>query len=374
MRCAHFDRGECTSCTLMEVPYPLQVADLQSDVAELLHDHVPSDLWQEPFTGPESAFRNKAKLAVGGTKGDPTFGILDATSRGVALPECRLYEPPLADALDALLPAVAGLGLTPFDVPTRQGELKHLIVTGSPDAQLMVRFVLRSPGQLPRVREGIEVLRSVVPGVRVVSVNIQPEHKAVLEGDEEIVLTRDETLPMRLDDVTFHLRPRSFFQTNSTVAAAIYRQAREWVAAADPASVLDLYCGVGGFALNAALAKGGPRRIDGVEIAPDAVRSARRSASELGLDAGFEIGDARVLSRLDHELVVVNPPRRGIGPDLCAAVESAAPAHVIYSSCNPTSLTRDLAQLPGYRVTRARVFDMFPQTRHAEVMVLLERR
>ncbi|WP_327077494.1 methyltransferase domain-containing protein [Janibacter sp. Soil728] len=357
----------------MEVPYPTQVTELESVVADLLQGHVADDQWSPPFVGAESGFRNKAKLVVGGTKAAPTFGILDANLRGVALPECGLYEPQLAEALDRLLPAVADLGLVPYDVPTRQGELKHLIVTGSPDGELMTRFVLRSPGQLPRIRRGLGDLRSAAPGLRVVSANIQPEHKAVLEGEEEIVLGEHETLPMRLDDITFHLRPRSFFQTNTVVAAGLYRQAREWVSHIDPRSVLDLYCGVGGFALNAALAPGRARRVDGVEVAPDAVASARRSALELGVDVGFEVGDARALTDVDHQLVVVNPPRRGIGAGLCAAIESAAPDHVIYSSCNAASLARDLDALPGYRVTRSRLFDMFPQTRHHEVIVLLER-
>lgn len=375
MRCSHHEAGECRSCTLMGLPYERQVVDLEREVREVLADTVPADVWRAPFVGPESAFRNKAKLVVAETRDAPTFGILDAAQRGVSLPECGLYEPHLAAALDRLVPAVAELGLTPFDVPGRQGELKHLIVTGSPDGELMARFVLRSPGQVGRIRRGLDALRAAAPGLRVVSVNLQPEHKAVLEGEEEIVLTDEETLPMRLDDIVFHLRPRSFFQTNTVVAAGLYRQARAWVDEIAPRSVLDLYCGVGGFALNAALAKGADaRRVEGVEVAPDAVASARRSAAELGVAADFRVGDARVLDEVDHELVVVNPPRRGIGPRLCAAIEAAAQRHVVYSSCNARSLAVDLAELPGHRVVEARLFDMFPQTRHHEVIVLLERR
>lgn len=375
MLCPHFDAGECRSCTLMGVPYGQQVLGLDVEVRRLLSTSVPDTVWDSPFVGPESAFRNKAKLVVGGTKAAPVLGILDGEQRAVGLPQCGLYEPQLARALDRLPAAVAELGLVPFDVPARQGELKHLIVTGSPDGELMVRFVLRSPGQIPRIWRGLDGLRAALPGLRVVSVNLQPEHKAVLEGEEEIVLTTEDTLPMRLAGITLHLRPRSFFQTNTTVASGLYREVGGWIAEVDPASVLDLYCGVGGFALTAAMTQGsGPRRVDGVEVAPDAVASARRSAADLGVEARFEVGDARVLERLDHELVVVNPPRRGIGSALCAVLEASSPAHVVYSSCNATSLARDLAALPGYRVVRARLFDMFPQTRHHEVAVLLRRR
>jgi 23S rRNA (uracil747-C5)-methyltransferase len=239
----------------------------------------------------------------------------------------------------------------------------------------MVRFVLRSQESVARIRKHLAWLREALPKVAVVSVNLQPEHKAVLEGPEEIVLSRAEWLPMRLDDITFHLRPRSFFQTNSVVAAGLYQQAREWVHDVAPRSVLDLYCGVGGFALNAAVATGGPtRQVHGVEVAPDAVASARDAAAALRVDATFAVGDARVLQGVSADLVVVNPPRRGVGPDLCRALTAAAPEHVIYSSCNATSLATDLAGLPDHRVESARLFDMFPQTRHHEVIVLLRRR
>ena len=374
MRCPHFDVGECRSCTLMGVPYERQIDQLERQVRTTVARRVPGSVWDSPFVGPESGFRNKAKLAVGGTKEDPTFGILDAEYRGTDLRDCGLYEGPLAAALLRLTPAACGLGLTPFDVRARQGEFKHLIVTGSPDGELMARFVLRSPGQMVRIRESLPILHDAVPELRVVSVNLQPEHKAVVEGEEEIVLTPEESLPMRVGDLTLELRPRSFFQTNTTVAAGLYGQVRDWVAEIDPESVLDLYCGVGGFALNAALAPGRSRRVRGIEVAPDAVDAARRSAAILGVDVDFEVGDARALTRLDHDVVIVNPPRRGIGAGLCAAIEDAAPSHVIYSSCNGSSLATDLERLAGYRVTRARLFDMFPQTRHHEVIVRLERR
>ena len=374
MQCPHYDAGRCRSCGLMGMPYHQQVAELDRDVRGTLAGVVPEDVWETPFVGPEAGFRNKAKLAVGGTKGAPTFGILDQEHRGTDLRDCGLYEPALAEALLRLAPSVATLGLTPFDVRARQGEVKHLIVTGSPDGEIMVRFVLRSPGQLVRVREGLSSLREAVPGLRVVSINIQPEHKAVLEGEEEIVLTDEDSLPMRVAGTTLHLRPRSFFQTNTVVASGLYEQVRGWIAEIDPESVLDLYCGVGGFALGAALAPGRSRRVSGVEVAPEAVASARRSAAELGLDVDFTVGDARAFTRLEHEVVIVNPPRRGIGADLCRVLDEAGPGHVVYSSCSAASLAKDIAAMPGYRVTRARLFDMFPQTRHHEVIVRLDRR
>jgi 23S rRNA (uracil747-C5)-methyltransferase len=179
---------------------------------------------------------------------------------------------------------------------------------------------------------------------------------------------------MRLNDIPMHLGPRSFFQTNDTVAAALYRQAREWVEEIDPPALWDLFCGVGGFALHCA---DGRRQVTGIETSADAIAGARRSASELGLAnvefraldaADFAFGETRV-----PPLVIVNPPRRGIGAPLARFLDGSPARHVIYSSCNAESLARDLAAMPGFRLLRARVLDMFPHTKHYEVLTLLER-
>ncbi len=374
MQCDYFDAGACRSCTLMGMPYAAQLADLEAYARATLADHVAEDAWRPVVSGPESGFRNKAKLVVGGRRGAPTVGILDAGGRGVDLRHCGLYEPGLAEAVPLVADLVAGLGLTPYDVPTRNGELKHVIVTHSPDDELMLRFVLRSPGQLPRIRDGLGTLTASLPTARVVTVNLQPDHKAVLEGADEVVLTAQDSLPMRVGGVTLHLRPRSFFQTNTPVATALYAQAGEWVAAAAPATVWDLYSGVGGFALHAT----GARRVTGVEVSAEAVESARLSAAELAAGTAFEFhaGDAAAFAETAGEwpdLVVVNPPRRGIGA-LADTIEAGTARHVVYSSCNVESLERDLRRMPSLEVRAARPFAMFPQTRHHEVLVRLERR
>ncbi|MFK5635533.1 MULTISPECIES: methyltransferase domain-containing protein [unclassified Ornithinimicrobium] len=371
MECSYFDAGACRSCTLMGTGYAVQLAGKQRAVSGALVDAAPAATWEEPFASAESGFRNKAKLVVGGRRGAPTLGILDAQGRGVDLRHCGLHEPGLAQAVPVLAELVAASGLRPYDVPGRQGELKHLLVTHSPDGELMTRFVLRSPGQLPRVRELVAELTARLPGTRVVSVNLQPEHKAVLEGEEEIVLTPASTLPMRVNGITLHLRPRSFFQTNTAVAAALYRQACAWVDATS-GSVWDLYCGAGGFALHLARPD---RDVLGVEVSAEAVASARTSAAELGADrARFVAADATsyLASGTGPACVVVNPPRRGIG-SLADRLESSGVREVVYSSCNVRSLVRDLGRMPSLRVRSARLFDMFPQTGHHEVMVHLVR-
>lgn len=373
MQCDYFDAGVCRSCRLMGIPHGRQIAQKQQLVQRALADVAAGVRWLDPFGGPESGYRNKAKWVVAGDRNAPTIGILDEYREGIDLRRCGICEPALVASFPALAEFIASCGLIPYDVRRRSGEVKYLIVTAAPDGELMVRFVLRSRDQLPALTRALPDLLMALPRIAVVSVNLHPEHKAVLEGEEEVLLTDRRTLSMRVNEVTMHLGPAGFFQTNTTVAAALYRQAATWTEQIQPVSVLDLFCGVGGFAFHCA--PPAARSVRGVEVSPDAIAAARLSATEqLEPDRfTFRVADAGAVPALDAELVIVNPPRRGLGEQLAARLESSASAHLLYSSCNPLTLAQDLGRLPSWRPREARMFDMFPQTTHAEVAVLLDR-
>ncbi|WP_372595096.1 23S rRNA (uracil(747)-C(5))-methyltransferase RlmC [Actinotalea sp.] len=373
MQCDHYDANRCRSCTLLDRPYSVQVAEKQRRAQDLLGG--PDAIaWLPPLLGPEQGFRNKAKMVVTGTVERPVLGILGPHGAGVDLRDCGLHTAGLRAALPTLAEFVTRAGLVPYDVARRAGELKYLLATESPDGELMVRLVLRSTEALARIRKHLPWLLAALPAARVVSLNLQPEHKAVLEGEQEIVLTEAEVLPMRLNDLVLHLRPQGFFQTNTVVASALYRQVRDWVDELAPASVWDLYCGVGGFALHCA-APG--RAVLGIETSAQAVAGARLSASGAGLEeVEFAVGDAEsfaLAAAHGPDVVIVNPPRRGIGAGLAGWLEASTTRAVVYSSCNVTSLSADLAAMPSWRVRRAQVLDMFPQTTHDEVLTLLTR-
>ena len=370
-QCHHFDAFRCRSCTLLGTPRAQQLSDKEAHARAL----VDSPRWLPTVAGADARFRNKAKMAVGGTVDAPTLGILDRDLSGIDLHDCGLHSDGLRASLDRLAGWIRDAGLVPYDVATRRGELKHVLLTESPDGELMLRLVLRSTALEARIRSRLPALLDAVPAMRVVTINVQPEHKAVLEGEREIVLTGDATLPMRLaTGVTLRLGPRSFFQTNTAVAEALYDQAGAWLGALpDVRTVWDLYCGVGGFAL---LRAGRGLEVLGVEVSADAIAAATATAAELDVAAEFVAADATAYALASDtvpDLVVVNPPRRGIGPDLAGWVQDSGVPHVVYSSCNAESLARDLALMPSLRPVEARVLDMFPHTTHYEVMVLLTR-
>ena len=373
MLCHHFDAGRCRSCTELGVPYGVQLAGKRRHVEELLEGHAGL-VWLPPVASAQLGVRNKAKMVVGGTVEEPTLGIRNPAGAGVDLRDCPLHTPGIQAALPVLAGFVTRARLAPYDVAARRGELKYLLVTESPDGELMVRFVLRSQEPVARIRKHLPALLAELPALVTASVNLQPEHKAVLEGDREIALTARETLRMRVNGIDLHLRPQSFFQTSTAMAAELYRRGRAWVDEVGPATVWDLYCGVGGFALHVA---GPGREVTGSEISAEAVASAEQSRAEAGLDGvRFAVGDATAYALAGGEapdLVIVNPPRRGIGTELSGWLERSGVGHVLYSSCNAQTLARDLGAMPSLRPVRGQLLDMFPNTGHYEVLVLLER-
>ncbi|WP_353987613.1 23S rRNA (uracil(747)-C(5))-methyltransferase RlmC [Ruicaihuangia caeni] len=379
MQCAYFDAAVCGSCTLMGQSYDEQLAGKDRHARHLLAAHRTIE-WMPPVASRETGFRNKAKMVVGGSQQHPTLGILDAGGAGVDLRDCGILQPGLRAAFPALAEFIGLAKLEPYSVPRRRGELKNLILTESPAGELLLRFVLRTTEALPRIRKHLPALLERMPQLRVASANLLPEHKAVVEGAEEIPLTEQQTLTMEVNGIRMMLRPQSFFQTNTEIAAALYRQAREWVDEVGPSSVWDLYCGVGGFALHSALMdanSGAPgREVVGVEASAEAIESARLAARSMpGLR--FVTSDATAFA-VEHsgapDLVIVNPPRRGIGSTLAEWLEGSGVRHVVYSSCNAQSLAKDLERMPSLLPVRARVLDMFPHTGHYEVITLLERR
>lgn len=378
MECAYHDAGTCRSCTELLVPYAAQLdaklAHARTVLAAHEHEHVR---WLPPVASVERGFRNRAKMVVGGTVQAPRLGIPDPSGGVEDLTHCALYPESLQDCFPAIARFIARAKIAPYDIATRRGELKLVLLTQSnAGGELMLRFVCRSQEPVARLRKHLASLLAELPQLAVVTANVQPVHAAVLEGEHEIVLGERGRIAMDVGGVRLFIAPKSFFQTNTDVAAALYAQARDWVDGAAPATVWDLYCGVGGFALHCARAG---RRVVGVERAPDAIACASESRVLAGLaesDVDLVVADSEAWARVQcgaPDLVIVNPPRRGIGTLAQWLQESSVP-HVVYSSCNVESLATDLARMPAFVLREARVLDMFPHTKHYEVIARLDRR
>lgn len=374
MQCALYDAGRCRSCTWIEKSRQQQLQDKMTDLRQLLGD-LPVGQWCDPVAGEERAFRNKAKMVVSGSVEKPLLGILNRDGSAVDLTDCPLYSDAFRRVFAVLKPFIARAGLTPYNVARKRGELKYLLLTESTlDGGMMLRFVLRSDAKLPQLEAALPWLREQLPQLRVISANIQPVHMAIMEGEQEIVFTADRALEENFNGVPLWIRPQSFFQTNPLVASQLYATARDWVRALPVTHMWDLFCGVGGFGLHCATPQ---MRLTGIEIAPEAIASATQSAAMLGLtDVHFQALDSTRFATGQQDipdLVVVNPPRRGIGAELCEFLSAMAPETILYSSCNAQTMAKDIRMLPGYRIVRTQLFDMFPHTGHYEVLMLLQR-
>ncbi|MFY9143752.1 23S rRNA (uracil(747)-C(5))-methyltransferase RlmC [Sulfuricurvum sp.] len=368
--CSYYDTYQCRSCSWIDYHYAEQLKLKTDRLHTLLKPFEPQE-WLKPATSPIKGFRNKAKMVAT----PAADGVVLGLSEEVSLIECPLYDVSMQKVLHTVQQWLRELGVKGYDVKKKKGELKYVLLTRSTsNGSMMLRFILRSHGILGRLEKGLSDLLLRAPELKVVTVNIQPVHMAILEGDEEIFLTEQTRLEERLNGIPLYIRPKSFFQTNAEVAEKLYRTAAEWVNEAKPARLWDLFCGAGGFALHCATPE---REIIGIEIEPEAIACARDSAAQLEMkNIRFESLDAASFgasSGAKPDVVIVNPPRRGLGEQLCKWLERVSPENIIYSSCNAVTLAKDMERLSSYECTKVQLFDMFPHTEHYEVLVFLRK-
>ncbi|MFK3618401.1 23S rRNA (uracil(747)-C(5))-methyltransferase RlmC [Pasteurella multocida] len=380
--CHHYQRGDCRSCQWLATPYSTQLAKKQQHLQQQLQKLDCTQIqWQAPYTSILQGFRNKAKMAVSGAVERP---ILSHPQSEADLTDCPLYPAHFTNIFTILRDFIARAGLVPYNIQKQKGELKYILLTESQlDGGLMLRFVLRSEKKLSLVQRELPGLLAKLPQLKVVSLNIQPQHAAILEGEKEIFLTEQHTLEECFNQIPLFIRPQGFFQTNPQVAQGLYAAAQQWIQDLPIHKLWDLFCGVGGFGLHCAtvLKQANPDKnieLTGIEISASAIAAATQSAQQLGLNkVSFQALDAKnfaVEQSQTPELVIVNPPRRGIGTELAQFLNQLAPHFILYSSCNAETMGNDFLSLSNYQLKKVQLFDMFPHTSHYEVLCLLERK
>ncbi len=383
--CRHYDSGACRSCSLLSYAgeaetfpaFAQKLGDLKEGAfregaAQVLGSGAPV----QPLFRPKNIIgsRSKLKAAVAGTVENPSAGLIDENFCGIDLPDCPLHLPLLNELLDAARRLIGSYRLFPYDIAARRGELKNIIIMCNRlQSEAAIRFVLRSREALPRVKKAVRELMLNFPQVKAASVNLQPLPAAILEGPEEILISENKFIREDYGCCRVALQPGSFMQVTPETAAALYAYVSGKIAAAGAASVLDLFCGAGAFLLASA-----PHIVEGTgfEISESAVDSARHAAAEQQIkNLSFEridLENSAAPAGMKPDAVIVNPPRRGLGEVSLSAVTALNPAHIIYSSCNPVTLYRDLLLLrPRYELVELKPFDMFPMTEHLEAVAVL---
>lgn len=378
-KCDYFIQKKCRSCGLLALPEAERTLHkeqkLKKDVREVLGEGITI----APFWQPKKIFpsRSKAKLSVAGTVKEPVIGLVDLSLESTELLDCPLHLPQLNELLHFIKTRIVEHKIAPYHIKRQQGELKSLILKSNDSgSEVIVRFVLRSQDALSKVKKAARETQKQFSFVKVVSVNIQPLPAAILEGEEEIFLTENKTIWESLGKYKMAFHPQSFAQVTPETTGALYRHVVETLKKASVRSMLDLFCGVGGFSIAAAdTLKWG----HGVELSSQAVECANLSCVENKIDnLKFETADVEKFIEIYAgpvpDAVLVNPPRRGISSSIIDRVKTLGPRVIVYSSCNPTTLLRDLKLLsPQYSVKNLSPFDMFPLTEHLEVVAFLEK-
>lgn len=377
MKCKWYESHHCQSCTLLNDTYQASLVKKENDLRSLFNG-AELNLREVVTCDPVESSRGKAKFAVYGNENTFEFGFYDSQLNFKTLEECPLHMVGINELLADLKIRLKKYNIIPYDLHSKKGELKYLIISKSLESQeILVRFVVRSKESLDRLKKLAQEWIMILPEVKVVSLNIQPEHKAILEGDEEIILTQAKSIDCQMGDVHLSLGARSFFQVTPTVALRLYQSVRQVLAENNINSFLDLYCGVGAFSFFAAQTC---QRVLGVEISKEAIEAAKFSVSKNKILKNIEFQsldvDEFLLTQTESfEAILVNPPRRGLNESIIKRLSELRPKMIIYSSCQALTLSRDVNLLEAhYSINQTQIFDMFPFTDHYETLMILVRK
>lgn len=324
-------------------------------------------------------YRNKAQYPVSSKKGRAYAGFFRAGTHDVVENQrCRIL-PEESDAVkDAVVDYVNQYRVSVYDETSHTGLLRHIYVRrGAVSGEILVCLAVNGRA-IPRPQELIRRLEKI-PGFATLVLSVNTKKGNAVLGDEFITLFGPGYIRDTLCGLEFRLSPRSFYQVNHHQAQRLYQCAIEQAGISKADTVLDLYCGVGTITLAMASAAG---KVIGVEVVPQAVEDARDNARRNGIEnAEFFCGDAGAAALelekqgIRPDVMVVDPPRKGLNADTIEALDRFSPRRIVYVSCDPATLARDVKLLKerGYALQNATAADLFPRCAHVESIVTLAR-
>ncbi len=372
--------GKCGGCQFRHMTYAEELRAKGQRIADALErvGHVRLDLPPVLGAADPLRYRNKVQFPVSQNRQGLSIGYYRPRSHDVLdAPDCPLQPEAVTRLRGAFQAWMQAHGLPAYDEGTGRGLIRHLYVRTSSRGESLV-CVVGNGDKLPCADALVDSLRRAEPGLAGVVLNVNTRDTNVILGDRYAVLWGQAWLEEELCQLTFRLSVPSFFQINRAQTEVLYGVALDFARLTGVETVLDLYCGIGTISLALARQAG---RVIGAEIVPQAVDDARKNARRNGIaNAEFFCGDAGAVARkLDAEgvrpqVICVDPPRKGLAPEVPAILAGMAPERIVYVSCDPATLARDVDRFVqlGYRPVQAQGVDLFPRTAHVETVVMLE--
>lgn len=373
--------SQCGGCQLQHLSYEGQLKWKEKMVRNVMTRIGKIDVPVHPVKGMDNPlnYRNKAQIPFGSNGDVPIAGFYKTKSHAIVDTDRCLIQTPEADAiLEGLKPQLWKLGIKPYNEETKQGMLRHVVVRKAFATDEVMVVLVTKKRKFPQANEAIALIRKLVPNVKSIMQNINSETTNVIFGNETINLWGQDTIEDHIGDVRFEISARSFYQVNPIQTEVLYKQALDYAQLTGKETVIDAYCGIGTISLFMAKKA---KYVMGVEIVPQAIEDAKRNAKLNGLDnTYFEAGPAEeVIPRWYKEgktadVLMVDPPRKGCDEALLNTILEQRPKRIVYVSCNPSTLARDLRILEdgGYKTQEVQPVDMFPHTAHCEAVAWLE--
>ena len=322
-------------------------------------------------------YRNKVQFPVA----DGAIGYYQGrTHRVIDIEDCLLQPEADTACRAAVKEWMERFSVPSYEEKTGAGLVRHLYLRTNSAGQALCCLVVNGK-TIPHGEELVAALRQAAPGLVGVVLSVNTKKTNVILGNEYRTLWGQDWLEETLCGHTFRLSVPSFFQINREQTEVLYSRALDFAALTGSETVVELYCGIGTISLTLAEHAG---QVIGVEVVPQAIEDAKENARRNGLDGKtrFECGDAADLAvRLEREgvrpdVVVVDPPRKGLAPEVVDTIARMSPDRVVYVSCDPATLARDVSRFTalGFSAIRAEAVDLFPRTAHVETVCLLVRR
>ena len=371
MQCPYFTKG-CGGCGGLDVSYEETLAKKQEAIRKLFPDALPILPADKPLH-----CRNKSLRTFSGGKGRLISGIYRAgTHQVVELRECALESRRSCQILSAATDLLRDMGLSAYNEDTHRGVLRHMQLRRAPATGEVLLTIITGCDVFPGGKEFAAAIMKRFPEIKGVIQNVNDRDSSAVLGFRDKLLAGKDEIRDVMCDLHAVLTSRSFYQVNTPQAEKLYRLA---VSYADPLpneTLLDAYCGIGLIGMLAARSGG---QVTGIELVRPAIECAKKAARLNGLDnIRFLCGDA-VKALHDpsarYDTVLVDPPRAGLSDAFTRALIAHAPAKIVYVSCNPETLARDLSLLTsaGYTASPVQPVDLFPFTPHLETVVLLSK-